>query len=38
MDVVELFVAVSWSEEEGDDRVLGGEEEDNGKLSEGHET
>lgn len=34
MDVVEFFIAVAWTEDEGEQRVLRSEEEDNRKLRE----
>lgn len=34
MDVVELFIAVTWTKDEGEQRILRCEEEDDRKLSE----
>lgn len=38
MHVVESLIAVPWSKEEGNDRVLGCKEEDDGELGQGEET
>lgn len=34
MDVVELFIAVSWTKDEGEQRILRCEEKDDRELSE----
>lgn len=38
MNVVELLVSIPWAKEKGKHRVLRSEKEDDGELSEGHET
>lgn len=34
MDIVELFIAVAWTKDEGEHRILRCEEEDDRELSE----